>query len=456
MPLVWNFYRTVGAADNTGAAVHYYDESAQSIYLDNGIATQTTDVEDGHWNDAVWDDEISINDTAYTLLTADHPANGTLYMAATDGANLYYLRYIYAMDISDLCQNGTWKSQNDNAITQLSVNVKNTSATMFASEATLFNPGAKLALHLRLGDSEPYPVATAFLDEVDYEQTADTVPISGRNVTGFKLASQTFDLNNSFTGYSHKIAAAILDLAGVEDYVIQPGTGTQPFNFSYDTKVLEGLQEMFAYYGWRMLELPDGKIVIGYDYYLVDYLANSYYEFNGESEVFKRKTKKAADAAFSHVLVTSEDGYDPVFLPVGHFPFWSLGNHKTAHVKAPAGLNETQLADYAATAAEELQYVGMSEAFTSPIRPQLLVGDVASVYYTGESESTSLGVITDITHHFGATGFFTDFTVDSGGVVTDGDNYTVISRSAVLKGYNRKQRLADLIRVVADKSIWSG
>ena len=98
----------------------------------------------------------------------------------------------------------------------------------------------------------------------------------------------------------------------------------------------------------------------------------------------------------------------------------------------------------------------MSEAFTSPIRPQLLVGDVASVYYTGKSESTSLGVITDITHHFGESGFFTDFTVDSGGVVTDGENYTVISRSAVLKGYNRKQRLADLIRVVADKSIWSG
>ena len=262
MPLVWDFYRTVGAADNTGAAVHYYDESAQSIYLNTGIATQTADVEDGHWSDAVWDDEISITNDSYTLLSADHPANGTLYMAATDGTNLYYLRYIYAMDISDLCQSGTWKSQNDNAITQLSVNVKNTSATMFASEATLFNPGAKLALHLRLGDSAPYPIATAFLDEVDYEQTADTVPISGRNVTGFKLASQTFDLNNTFTGYSHEIAAAILDLAGVEDYVIQPGTGTQSFTFSYDTKILEGLQEMFAYYGWRMLELPDGKIVI--------------------------------------------------------------------------------------------------------------------------------------------------------------------------------------------------
>jgi hypothetical protein len=118
-------------------------------------------------------------------------------------------------------------------------------------------------------------------------------------------------------------------------------------------------------------------------------------------------------------------------------------------------VDETQLAVYAAAAAEELQYVGMSEAFSSPIRPQLLVGDVASVFYAGETEATDLGVITDITHHFGETGFFTDFTVDSGGVVTDGEDYSVISRSAVLKGYNRKKRRSDLIRVVADTSIWS-
>ena len=71
----------------------------------------------------------------------------------------------------------------------------------------------------------------------------------------------------------------------------------------------------------------------------------------------------------------------------------------------------------------------MSEAFSSPIRPQLLVGDVASVYYTGETEATDLGVVTDITHSFGETGFFTDFTVDSGGVVTDGEDYMRAEKS---------------------------
>jgi hypothetical protein len=155
---------------------------------------------------------------------------------------------------------------------------------------------------------------------------------------------------------------------------------------------------------------------------------------------------EAADAAYTHVLVTGDDGIDPVYLEVSHFPFWALGGHKTAHIKAPTGLTAAQLVEYATAVASELQYVGMSESFSSPIRPQLLVGDVASVYYTGDTESTSLGVITDITHSFGETGFFTDFTVDSGGVATDGENYTVISRSAVLAGYNGSSGSSTLLR----------
>lgn len=456
MPLIWDYYRNAGTVSSTGAVVHYYEESAQSIYLQNGIATKITRVDDGHWSDSVWEDEFAIVDDAYTLLLADHPANGTLYMAATDGTAVYFLRYVYAMDISDLCQSGTWKAQNDNAITQMSVNVKNVSAVTFAPDATLFSPGAKLSLALCMGDSAPYQIGVAFLDEVNYEQTASTVPVSGRNVTGYKLASQTFDLNNAFTGFSHEIAAAILELGGVEDYEIQQGTGTHPFTFSYSTKLLDGLKEMFAYYqGWRMVELPDGKIIIGNESFISSRVSNSYYEFHGEKEVFKRKTKKAADAAYTHILVTGDDGIDPVYLEVTHFPYWALGEHKTAHIEAPSGLTAEELAAYAVAVAKELQYVGMSEAFTSPIRPHLLVGDVASVYYMGDTDATDMGVVTDITHSFGETGFFTDFTVDSGGVVTDGEDYAVISRSAILRGYNRKQRLADLIRVVAGKTVWS-
>ena len=90
-----------------------------------------------------------------------------------------------------------------------------------------------------------------------------------------------------------------------------------------------------------MVELDDGMIVIGIPSYIAQYVSNSYYDFNIGSEVFKRKTRKTADAAYSHVYVTGKGAgdveLDQVFLPVNHFNFWAIGNHKTCHITAPDG-----------------------------------------------------------------------------------------------------------------------
>jgi hypothetical protein len=102
----------------------------------------------------------------------------------------------------------------------------------------------------------------------------------------------------------------------------------------------------------------------------------------------------------------------------------------------------------------ELQYVGMGEEFSSPIRPQLQVGDVADIFYDGDVQSTTLGIITQVTHSFGKDGFRTDFSLDSGGTTTDANDYT-ITKTAILNGYNRKQRVSDFIGIVAEKKVTS-
>ena len=453
-PLVWDFYNEIGEVDSVGGNVHYYDTAAQRLYLCDGLATNTTKVIDGHWEESVYGEKITIDNTPYTLFSVDHPYNGTLFMTATDGTDLYYLRYVYATDISDLIESGTWKTQIDNPIAQISVNVQNVSAAMFAGDATLFNPGAKLTLSMTLGGSEPYPIGVAYIDQVPYDRLSQTVPISGRNSIGYYLKDQTFDLENVYAGLSHEIFESILTLAGLRDYDIQIGTGEIPFAFSYDTTLLDGLEKMLnVYIPWKFLELPDGKIVIGNDAHIQQYQSNSYYTFEAEKEVFSRKTSKRVDGAYTHVLATGKDGagagHAPVKLPVRHFDFWAIGSHKTIHVEAPDGLTSAEFAAYAADVAERLQYVGIGEGFVGPLRPQILVGDVAEIYYTGETQSTSLGLITEVTQHFGRQGFFTDFVTDSGGVITDGDNYTIISRAAALNGYNRRARMADLIKILS-------
>jgi len=192
---------------------------------------------------------------------------------------------------------------------------------------------------------------------------------------------------------------------------------------------------------------------VGYPAFLAQWQVNNVYQFHGGSEVFRRKTKKNADAAYSKVRVTGKaaDGTEltPVLLDVPNFSHWSLGAHKTKHVKAADGLTQAELQAYAEQLRDELQYIGQGETFDGPMRPWLLVGDIASVTYDGET-SEDLGLINSITHTFGASGFFTSFTIDSGGSATAqtraGTAYT--TRSAAVDGYNRRQDLADLIGVL--------
>jgi len=76
------------------------------------------------------------------------------------------------------------------------------------------------------------------------------------------------------------------------------------------------------------------------------------------------------------------------------------------------------LATYADELAIRLGDAGKLESFMGPIRPHLQCGDEAIII--DQNGSKSLGLITEITHKFGKSGFYTDFTVDSGGTVGKG------------------------------------
>lgn len=460
MELVWNYYREISAPGLPGGLVHYFDESSQSIYLSGGgLSTRLSDVPGGHWGEAAPGEELSITEDDFTKLRLDHPANGVLYGVATEGKDLVYLRYVYAMDLSNIAQSVNWTSQMDSAVSQLSASILNVSQAAFAEDVSLFQPGARLTLRVRMGNSQPYPIGVAFLDDCQYDARSETVPLSARNTIGYFLRDQTFDDDNEFTGLSHEIAAQIFAQAGITRYEIQLGTGDQPFTFAPEAPLLSGLEQMQSFYtdtekAWQLVELPDGTVLLGYDYWIAERQANGYYTFEVGGDIFRRKTRKSADASYTAVRVTGEGpggtALTPCRVAVTNFPYWSLGAHRTRHLTAPKGMTQEQMDAWAALKAQELQYVGVGEDFTGPFRPQLLPGDVAESREDGVG--SSLGVITEVRQTFSRTeGFRTEFTVDSGGVATDGDGYIVYSRAAALDGYNRRQRIADLIRVTVGK-----
>lgn len=461
-PLVWDFNRQIGsnAGVLVGGVAHYYDEEAQDIFLNSGLKTRLSTPTEGHWETS----ELSspsqfINEEAYLGLVLDHPANGTLYGVAFKDSELIYLRYVYAMDISDIVSSWDWSDQIDNEISQFSCSIYNIGSDMFFGESTLFQPGSKVKIQVRLGESQPCPIGTAWIDECSFDIASQTFNLSGRNTIGYFLKDQTFDDTVNWSGLSHVLIKAILDYAKVPKYKIQTGDGTKAFEFEPSTSIEEGLGDIKSYYSvvnnlYNMIELPDGTICVGYESWLKQYQPKNFYEFDEGEDVFKRKTTKMVDSSFSKIRVTGKDAdgeaLTPITMAISNFDNWSLGPHRTAHLTAPDGMTQEKMQAWAELQAEVYKYIGIGEDFTGPFRPQIVVGDVASV--VSDEGQTNLGIITEIKHTFSREdGFKTEFSVDSGGVATSGNNYEVYSRAAAIDGFNRKQRIIDLVRYTMQK-----
>lgn len=458
-PLVWDFHRQVEGVTSLGGVSHYFDEDSQSLYLNGGLVTRVASVPDGHWSSSAYSEEIMISQVGWSRLRLDHPSNGVLYGVASDGNSLEFVRYVYMMDVSSILTNFSFSSTSDSPIDSATFNVKNIGKSYFDDDVTLFHPGARMIVKVGFGDSEPIPVCVSWIDEVNYDELSPSVPISGRNTIG-KLHDQTFDDDNVVNGASQVSAKALLDLAGIKKYIVAPkeeaAEGSKTFTFSPSDTLLDGVDVMNEYYradednNWTVKETADGTVLYGYETWISKYLPNGYYVFNEGSDVFKRKTKRALDGAYSHIYVTGKDlsgSEQHAYLEVKSWPTWIVPRHKTKYIEAETAMNYSTFQKWAQNRADELQYVGVSEDFVSPFRPQIMCGDVASVEQG--DVAVSLGIITSLTHKFDTNnGFMTEFTVDSGGVLVEGDSYVVYNRTAKNDGYNRAQRVADLIKII--------
>lgn len=462
-PIVWDFWKQSAAADGVGGTVHYYDTNAQLVYLNDGIKTRLGTIENGAWETNVWNPTAhDIDNTTYETLSLDHPSNGTLYGVAVKGTTLYFLRYLYSMDIGDIVQTGTWSASNENEIQQCNLTVMNFKNIMFEKEYSLFQPGARLVLKARFGDSDPYDLGVAHVDEVTHDSRAETVPISGRNKMGYFLKDTAIGTLKGTEGTYSGVIGTLLSEAGITDYTVQENTTQCILTFDKpDQSILSSLQDICDVIGYVIVETPAGKVVAGKPEWVNEnYQATGYYQFDKAHEVFKRKTRRLADAAYSQLYVTGKDdaGNDllPVVLDVPNYTSWDIPKQKILFHDAPDGLNQTELVTYAESLRDALQYTGIVEQYDSPFRPQLLIGDVAQVYDSGDSEAESIGSITSIRHTFGARGFSTTFTVDSGGVSVEGStgsgdggtSVTVITKTKNVGGYSSLPKILNPVKAV--------
>ena len=93
---------------------------------------------------------------------------------------------------------------------------------------------------------------------------------------------------------------------------------------------------------------------------------------------------------------------------------WSIAPNKTLYVNLPDDVPEIEIQERADLLASRMGFLGVMESFSGPFRPHIMPNDEAEIISVDGTKY--LGVITTVNHRFGENGFFTDFTVDSGGM----------------------------------------
>ena len=451
MSILWDFARQIDANATGGNTTSYFDTSCQNFYLDSTyIKTQIGVVEEGQWQDTVYASEIIISDAGYDNLDIEHHYNGAVYGSAQHDDDVVFLRYSYMMDVSNLLKDGTWRMQPDNPIKTGSVTLKNTDISLFGdSSHSLFLPGNKITLRFFAGDSVYYTIGVFFIEDSPFGETQEDFKYSGRNHIGFYLASQSLDENTSFSGTLTEIFTEMLTAAGLDEteFMIESIASTGAFSFQPTDNFMSAIVAALEISDWYMDDLPDGTIVIGSASYIrTNAASTSIYSFDRDAEVFSRGVTRNLDGVFSRVCV-NRNGANPlrVYSDIPYFETWHLTGHRTFYQNVPDDTTQADMERIATDLATAMQYSGIVEQFDSPFRPWLQIGDVGLA--TGGNGPRLVGIITAIQHDFGDTGFYTVFTITSGGEVVNPEDPNLIESRYLgrMGGANRQRRLLDYL-----------
>lgn len=453
-------YRTVSG---TGVLVEYYDGKRELFYDNNGFyyATETSG---NPWSFA---SDEKLYKVSYAVMEHDHTNLGTLYFATImhgDQDIIYFFRYAYMRDVSAYTKSVEQRLQTDNPITQINATLKNIDDTLYTSEATLFTPSSIMRLGVSYGDSAIVPMGVGYIDQATVEYGGAEVSLSGRNKTGVYLKDQTFEEDMFLTDVPSLVVEHIMEQFGLMNQyecddrydLIDGNPNIVDLEVKAKTTGLQALETLnkimtqdSADKQWRFEETYDGTIVVGYDDFRTAYVPKNYYTFNGRNDVFAESVDRCIDGVYNkvHVTGTTPKGKEISYTyNVTNFRFWDVGENRIYHTSKIEGIEKAELKAYAKALAKQLKYIGRVITYKMNLKPQLLIGDVAKVTYSDDPEPEELGYITEINHTLGEEGYFTEFTITSGGNVT-AVTYTP-AQTRGLRSSSSEERV-----YIADKSV---
>ncbi len=354
---------------------------------------------------------------------------------STEGGHRFVM-YMMPVDISKALVDGKTTYGIGSEVSQLTCTLLNIRGEILNRYRALVTPGTKLELYFSLGGDE-IPLGIFYVDSASVSYPEEKVSVSARNAIGKLLKEQTFNEDRAFEEATlQDNLKAILRLAGVESFFVGDSGKAWKLRFEPDVTILDGIKHVISLLpGWKVEETQSGTVGVALS---TDarFDQPAVYTFERDKTCWSYSIEYDDSDAASRVCVTCDNPQNRVYADVPQNKWWVQPSHRTIFVTAAEGATLEELTVMAQEIAESIAISGRLESFVGLFMPQLTIGDEVHVLASGGGEEV-IGTVTDVAHSFGRSGFFTSFTVDSGG----------------RKG---KARLSELIGKISGKSDASG
>ena len=397
--------------------IHTSDNLLRFIYLtsDGTVAGRTADPVLGLYDNLTYTETGRISpDESVSCPSIKKVAHyGAYGFWSTEGDHRFVM-YMLPADITNSFIDGSVKFSIGSEVSQMSCTLLNIKGALLNRYRAFVTPGTKMELYFSLGSSGEIPLGIFYIDRASVSYPDEKVSVSARNAIGKLLKEQTFNEDNTFEETTlQQNLQEILRLAEVENFFVGESTKTWKLCFEPDVSILDGIKRVISLLdGWKVDETANGIIGVAaaadarFDQPAV-------YTFERDKTCWSYSVEYDDSEAVSKVCVTCADPESTVYATVSRNKWWVQPSHRTTYVTAADGATLTEITAMAEELAQAIAISGRQESFVGIFTPQLTIGDEVRIVSGAKTET--IGTVTDVTHNFGRGGFYTAFTVDSGG-----------------------------------------
>ena len=422
MLLSFSYAATLGNGHKP-QVVHMPDNGFRIIYVNNEglVNALVTFPTLGLYGNLAWEQKGRMSpdeNISYPSLkkVAHYGAYGFWSAAGVNGSTIdhKFVMYMLPTDISETLLDGSISYSKDSAVSSASFNFANVNGYLLRRYRSLLSPNAKIELYLALGSSDEISLGKWYIDRVSTAIPGNNISVTARNAIGKLLKEQTFDEQTSFSEATlTDNLKAILAYGGVEDYFVGDTGRSWRLTFEPSDTLLEGIEDIIRLFGgWKIGENSEGIIGIG-SVSDARFEQPSTYHFERDKNCWSYSTEYCDEETYSRVCVSCKEPENTLYVDLPPHKLWPMAAHRTLYVTVPDGTSYAELQSYANNLADSIAITGRTETFAGRFTPQMIIGD--AIEMTADGETENIGVVTSVRHTLGRKGFFTEFTVDSGG-----------------------------------------